>query len=238
MPKSPDALRSSLAKSAAKAASGGSLLGSSVGPSQNMIVRTETASFGSLALFRSSPPLADGTVFACDNKLWQYDASLTNADDGVNYLRPTAVSETDPGRAVPVYAAGVAAGFAGPDVALTTDSVTALLTMTLTGLTASRKYLATFGVRVSIWQEGTESNCGDLDCKFGAYITTDASAVATVTLLTTPNFDGSLVATALSTTVASVIASTGGFTVRATRPSAVSCSAAAEWWCARVRDIT
>lgn len=194
--------------------------------------------FASIAEFRAATPPTTEVLFTISGKAWRFSPTETSADDGLNFLRPTAIDAGAAGRAVPVYAAGVTIGLAGPDVALASDSSTIVLATTLTGLSASRKYLVTFGVRVSIWQEGTESNCGDFDCKFGAYITTNSSSVATISLLTTPVFDSSLVASALTSVSISLIASLGGFTIRATRPTGVSCSAAAEWWSARVRDIT
>jgi len=144
------------------------------------------------------------------------------------------------GVAGPLGASGVAGpsyvlSAAGAEVALATNDATPLLVQTIAGLLPSRKYLATIGVRVSIWQEGTEANCGEADCRQVVYITTDASAVATVTLQGTPYFDAQLAA-ALATTAFTLVASTGGFTISATRPAGVACAAEAQWWLAAKAD--
>lgn len=99
MAKSPDDIRNSLGKAAS---SGATTRGASVGASQNIVVRTEMPAFESVEEFRSSPPLADLTVFSIVGLgLWQYRASVGAGeyDDGSSVLKYAAVDVAQNGRA-------------------------------------------------------------------------------------------------------------------------------------------
>lgn len=126
----------------------------------------------------------------------------------------------------------------GTSVALGSDGTTAVLAQTLTGLGASKKYQATLGVRVGIYTNADHAVGGDFDCKVGVYVVTDGSGVATVTLRTTAVFDSSLVSSGVSTAVALLAATAGGFTISVARPAGVACTAWATWWVAEWKDVT
>jgi hypothetical protein len=117
----------------------------------------------------------------------------------------------------------------GGDVALGADGATTVLAQVLTGIGASKKVIATFGVRVTVWPTATQAKASHFDCKVEAYVATDAAGVATVAFHTTPLFSTALAHTDLRATVCALAASTGGFTVTVARPTGVACTARARW---------
>jgi hypothetical protein len=169
-----------------------------------------------------------------------FDATISKAQADAIAGAQTAAQVT--ATATLIAAAAVTAGAeltrgAGVEVALDGNEAHVLLAQTITGLAASSKYVGTVSVSVDIWQEGTEANCGTADCCQTLYVTTDADAVATVTVIGTPFFDPQLAA-ALATSVFTLAASTGGFTISATRPAGVACAAQASWLMVRRADGT
>lgn len=105
----------------------------------------------------------------------------------------------------------------GSSTALSTDASTSLGAVTISGLDASSKYSIRYSMWVTVWKDATLTDSGVLACDIDAYVSTDASAVATVTFQSTPYFDTSLLPAGLIGASATVAASTGGFTLYATR---------------------
>lgn len=105
MPKSPDALKSGASKASSSRAS--TPRGSSVGASQNSVIKLEVLTFADFAEFRAHSLLADGTVFSVkDHGQWMYRSDLgagvaDDADAGGAVLKPTAIDTSAAGRAYP-----------------------------------------------------------------------------------------------------------------------------------------
>ena len=102
-------------------------------------------------------------------------------------------------------------------VPLSTDASTAVLPVVLTGLAATKTYSAIVGARVAINTIGTPANAGYIDIVTFCTIATNGSAVATVTLPVLVVPDTSKLPSAIAAATATVSASTGGFTLYATR---------------------
>jgi hypothetical protein len=144
--------------------------------------------------------------------------------------------------AAPLDAAGYAItnfdnGHTTTDVALSSDASTAVLVV-VCGLAASHKYLCTLGVRVYVYTDADHAVGGAVDIVIGMSIVTDASAVATCTLSGTVIPDTSNLPTGVSGATATVAASTGGFTVSATRKAGTACHCRAKWWINKFEDVT
>ena len=124
------------------------------------------------------------------------------------------------------------------DVALGTDASTAVLVVTLAGLAVSSKYLAKLGLTVWIYTDANHAIGGPVDVVIGLVVTTDGAGVATCTLSGTPIPDGSNLPTGVAGATTTVVASTGGFTISATRPAGAACHAGAQWWVNSFRTVT
>jgi len=122
-------------------------------------------------------------------------------------------------------------------VLLTSDSSTAVLAVTLPNLLPSRYYTATLGSRIAMWRTATPLNSGSVDLTQDIAIQTDSSSVATVTLLGTAYVDTSRLPTELVSATMTVAASTGGFTISATRTPGVNCTTKAKWWLTGLEDL-
>lgn len=107
----------------------------------------------------------------------------------------------------------------------------------LGGLLASRIYQVTFGFRIGWIQDSNHALNWSGDIVIDASISTDLSGVATVTFNSAPYFDTSRLPTAGLGSVATVAASTGGFTVTATGVAA-NTHAWYEFFLLRYRDVT
>lgn len=128
-------------------------------------------------------------------------------------------------------------GGSSTSVALTSDPSAAVLAVTLPNLLPSRYYTATLGSRVTMWRTATPLNSGSVDLTQDIAIQTDSSSVATVTLLSTAYVDTSRLPTELVSATMTVAASTGGFTISATRTPGVNCTAKAKWWLTGLEDL-
>lgn len=146
------------------------------------------------------------------------------------YFTPTSVGPAGP---------AVAISGSSANVALSSDGAKVVLAQTVTGLGASKSYVATLGIRVSVWPTAALAKASEYDCVVTAVATTNGSSVATVAFLTTPAFDISLAHADMRTVACTVAASAGGFTISAARPTGVACKAAARWWIAETwREVT
>jgi len=118
-------------------------------------------------------------------------------------------------------------------VTLPTNAETALYGSLISGLAASSRYHATLKTTVVIWQTSDPTNVGSMDYNTDLYIATSPTSVATVTLKGTPATNVTRLPAGLSGATSRVAASTGGFTMYATRPTGVACSTTSEWWLKR-----
>lgn len=107
-------------------------------------------------------------------------------------------------------------------VALSTDASKAVLAVTVSDLAASKTYSAIIGARVALNTIGTPANAGYIDIVTVCTIATNASAVATVTLPVLVVPDTSKLPSEIATATATVSATTGGFTLYATRVASTS----------------
>jgi hypothetical protein len=129
-------------------------------------------------------------------------------------------------------------GHTTADAALGTDASTAVLAVVLSGLTASKIYLAQLGVRVFQYLDSAHGTGGAIDIVIGVSIATDGASVATVTLSGTPVPDTSNLPAGLSGATATVAASAGGFTISATRKAGSASHARAKWFVNKFEDVT
>jgi hypothetical protein len=129
-------------------------------------------------------------------------------------------------------------GHTTSDVALSSNSSTSVLPVTLSGLVASKKYNFTLGIRVVEYTDSNHAVAGSIDLVVDCNATTDSSGVATCTLAGTPSPDTSRLPAGLSGATATVAASTGGFTIFATRPTGTACHVRAHWWVNTFEDVT
>lgn len=126
----------------------------------------------------------------------------------------------------------------GSNTSLSTDASTSLGAVTISGLDASSTYIILYSIWVTIWKDATLADSGLMLCDVEAKVTTDGSSVATVVFQTTPYFDTSLLPAGLAGATATVAASTGGFTVSATRVAGVASTAVYEYGALRRRKIS
>ena len=126
----------------------------------------------------------------------------------------------------------------GGSLASNLDASTAVLAVTLTGLAASKIYLAQLGVRVFQYLDSAHGTGGAIDLVIGISIATDGAGVATVTLSGTPSPDTSNLPAGLSGATATVAASAGGFTILATRKAGSASHARAKWFVNKFEDVT
>ena len=117
----------------------------------------------------------------------------------------------------------------GSSTALSSDASTSLGAVTIAGLDASSTYIILYSIWVTLWKDATLADSGLLLCDAEAKVVTDASSVATVTFQSTPYFDPSLLPAGLAGAAATVAASTGGFTISATRVAGVASHAVYEY---------
>jgi hypothetical protein len=161
----------------------------------------------------------------------------TTLPNGTTILMSAAVlppGSTAVGSVVSIFKGGQTAA----DVNLPNNASTPVLVQVLAGLGASKKYNATLGFRVVMWQGGTEANSGSMDCVVDLYITTDGGSVATVVFQTALTIEVSRLPAALAGATMTAAASAGGFTISATRPAGVNCDCRAKWWVVEFEDIT
>jgi hypothetical protein len=118
-------------------------------------------------------------------------------------------------------------------ITLPTNAETVLYGSLISGLAASSRYHATLKTTVVIWQTADPTNVGSMDFNTDLYIATSPTSVATVTLKGTLARDLTRLPAGLSGATMTVAPSTGGFEIKATRPTGVACSCTAEWWCKR-----
>lgn len=108
-------------------------------------------------------------------------------------------------------------------VSLSTNSSTAVLSVTVSGLGISKTYSSVIGARIAINTTGTPANCGYIDIVAMGSVVTDGSAVATFTFdAANVSIDYSKLKPAISSVSSTIAASTGGFTISATRVTGVS----------------
>ena len=129
-------------------------------------------------------------------------------------------------------------GHTTADVALGTDASATVLVVTLAGLAASGEYLAKLGLTVWIYTDANHAIGGPVDVVLGLAITTDGAGMAACTLSGTPIPDVSNLPTGVAGASATVAASTGGFTISATRPAGTACHAGVQWWVNSFRNVT
>jgi hypothetical protein len=97
------------------------------------------------------------------------------------------------------------------------------------GLAASSRYHATLKMRVVIWETADPHNIGSMDYTSDVLITTNSSKVATVALVGTAASDVTRLPAGHSGATCSFAASTGGFTLSATRATDLASTCTAEW---------
>jgi hypothetical protein len=139
-------------------------------------------------------------------------------------------------RAKPVIDADQIGG-SSTSVTLTSDPSAVILAVTIPNLLPSHYYTATLGSRVSLWRDATPLNSGSVDTTRDIAIQTNSSGVAAVTLLGTEYVDVSRLPTELVSATMTISATTGGFTIYATRTPGVACSAKAKWWLTGLEDL-
>ena len=123
------------------------------------------------------------------------------------------------------------------DVSLSSDASTSVLAVTLTGLGASKTYACKLGIRIRINTTGTPANTGYVDIVTLATIATNGSSVASVLLPLTISPDVAA-PSAIAAITGTVSASTGGFTVYATRVSGVAQVAFARAWVITLDEVS
>ena len=131
-------------------------------------------------------------------------------------------------------------GQSASDTVLSTDASTSILAQSLLsyGLGVSKTYSCTLGFRCIIWETATKANSGSMDSELDLYVTTDGSGNVTVALQTTPTVNKSRLGSVLNPASMTVAPSSNGFTISATRPAGVACTARAKWWINSFEDIT
>jgi hypothetical protein len=108
-------------------------------------------------------------------------------------------------------------------VSLSTNSSTPVLAVVVSDLGISKTYSSIIGVRLAINTTGTPANCGYIDITAMGSVVTNGSSVATFTFDTSNiSVDSGKLKPAISSVVAGIAASTGGFTVSATRVTDVA----------------
>jgi hypothetical protein len=101
---------------------------------------------------------------------------------------------------------------------LTTNSSTSVLSVTVAGLDASSTYSAIVGARIAINTTGTPANCGYIDIIAMGSVVTDGYSIATFTFDSSNiSVDSSKLKPAILAATGTIAASTGGFTISATR---------------------
>ena len=121
-------------------------------------------------------------------------------------------------------------GSTSADVALSTNAATAVLAVALSGLAHSTIYQTTVRVTAVIYEDASPEITGSIDLTCDMVVTVDPSGNVFCGFSATQSPDLSrLVGTALSGATVVLGPSTGGFTVKATRPSGVACHARCTW---------
>ncbi len=126
--------------------------------------------------------------------------------------------------------------------ALSSDPSAAVLAVNILSsgytLTASHKFCVSLGCRVTIYKDSDHTVAGYMDITVMVNMVTDGSSAVTSTFTITPVPDLSQLPSGLAGATCTVAASTGGFTISATRPTGVACHAFARWWVNRFEDVT
>jgi hypothetical protein len=105
-------------------------------------------------------------------------------------------------------------------------------------LTASHKFVASLGCRVFMYLNSDHTKAGYMDITTMVNIVTDGSSVCTCIFLNTIIPDLSQLPSNLAGATCTVAASTGGFTISASRPAGVAASVWAHWFINNFQDTT
>lgn len=124
-------------------------------------------------------------------------------------------------------------------VSLSTNSSTPVLVVTVSGLGISKTYSSVIGARLAINTTGTPANCGYIDIVAMGSVVTDGSAVATFTFdAANVSIDYSKLKPAISSVSSAIAASTGGFTISATRVTGVLMSVSStQAWIVTIDEV-
>jgi hypothetical protein len=121
----------------------------------------------------------------------------------------------------------------GEEVALTGDSATTVLTWTVTGFPASKRFLVPININAHVWSASEE---GTISCSFDVVVTTNSGGVASLAPNTTPAPDYSRLPAGFAPTMAVSVA-TNILTVQITRPSGVACRVRTRKWFDRPMEL-
>ena len=128
---------------------------------------------------------------------------------------------------------------ASSPTSLTTNSSTPVLSVTVAGLDASSTYSAIVGARIAINTTGTPANCGYIDIIAMGSVVTDGYSVATFTFDSSNiSVDSSKLKPAILAATGTIAASTGGFTISATRVAEILMSVSfARAWIVSIDEV-